>query len=56
MRAASSSARLAVGGSLKAELVAVSAVLRTEAMSKGVQGGGGRGSEVIGAVGCEISV
>jgi hypothetical protein len=45
MRAASSAARFAVAGLLKAALVAVSAVPRTEAMSKGVQGGGGRGAD-----------
>jgi hypothetical protein len=60
---ASSAARFAVAGLLKAALVAVSAVPRTEEMSKGAQGGGGIGADcclgcivIEGAVGCEIAV
>ncbi len=46
MREASSEARFAVAGLLKAALVAVSAVPRTEAiMSKGVQWGCGIGAD-----------
>jgi hypothetical protein len=44
IRAASSVARFDVVGLLKAALVAVIAVPRKEAMSNGVQGGGGRGT------------
>jgi hypothetical protein len=63
MREASSAAWSAVAGLLKAALVPVSAVPRTEAMSKGVQGGGGIGADcccvgvvIVGAVGCKIAV
>ena len=45
IRAASAVARSDVAGLLKAALVVVIAVPRTEAMSNGVQGGGGIGAD-----------